>query len=112
MIHPVSFHAIQHYVSIFDLLRYASYPIIERHQDDHKMDLQSYIRSFPRRQRMAIRRRIGQAHGVSEVTVRSWANGARKHPCSLHAITITERITNNSVTRFDLRPDIFGRKEP
>lgn len=76
------------------------------------MDLQSYIMAFPRRRRMAIRRRIALAHGVSEVTVRSWANGTRKHPCSLHAITITEQITDNSVTRFDLRPDIFGQGSP
>ncbi len=78
----------------------------------HKMDLQSYIRTFPRRRRMAIRRQIAQAHGVSEVTVRSWANGTRKHPCSLQAVTITEQITDNHVTRFDLRPDIFGQGSP
>ena len=76
------------------------------------MDLQSHIRSFPRRNRMAIREQIAQAHGVSEVTVRSWANGIRKHPCTLAAVKITEQITNNSVTRFDLRPDIFGQGSP
>jgi DNA-binding transcriptional regulator YdaS (Cro superfamily) len=80
-------------------------------QNNAKMDLQSYIRTFPRSGRMQVRKNIAQAHGVSEVTVRSWANGIRKHPCTLAAIEITERITENRVTRFDLRPDIFGRKK-
>ena len=60
---------------------------------------------------MDIRRQIAGAHGISEVTVRSWANGARKHPYSLSAIEITETMTGNRVTRHDLRPDIFGKAE-
>lgn len=72
------------------------------------MELREFIDSFPRHQRMDIRRMIASAHGISEVTVRSWANGTRKHPYSLSAVEITETITGNRVTRFDLRPDIYG----
>jgi len=72
------------------------------------MDLQAYIKSFPRDQRTSIRRKIAQAHGVSEVTVRAWANTTRRHPYTLAAIEITEQITQGIVTRYDLRPEIFG----
>ena len=60
---------------------------------------------------MAVRQRIANAHGIAEVTVRSWANGTRKHPYSLSAVEITEAITDNKVTRYDLRPDIYGPAE-
>ncbi|MFQ5659063.1 MAG: YdaS family helix-turn-helix protein [Gammaproteobacteria bacterium] len=72
------------------------------------MELRAFIDSFPRRQRMAIRQKIADFHGVSEVTVRAWANGTRKHPYNLRSIEITERSTGGKVTRYDLRPDIFG----
>lgn len=73
------------------------------------MDLKEFIRLFPRRERMNIRRQIADAHGVSEVAVRSWANGSRRHPATLRAVEITEALTMGKVTRYDLRPDIFGR---
>lgn len=76
------------------------------------MELREYIESFPRKQRMRIRQTIADAHGVSEVTVRAWANGTRNHPYSLMAIEITESVTVGKVTRYDLRPDIYGHKEP
>ncbi len=57
---------------------------------------------------MAARQMIADAHGVSEVTVRAWANGTRRHPSSLMAIEITETVTGGKVSRYDLRPDIFG----
>jgi DNA-binding transcriptional regulator YdaS (Cro superfamily) len=60
---------------------------------------------------MKIRRQLAAVHGVSEVTIRSWANGVRKHPCTLEAVEATERFTENRVNRFDLRPDIFGSRE-
>lgn len=72
------------------------------------MDLQTYIKSFPRDQRTTIRTRLAEAHGVSEVTVRAWANATRRHPYTLAAIEITEQITQGTVTRYDLRPEIFG----
>ena len=72
------------------------------------MDLRSYINAFPRYERKKIRAALAQAHEVSEVTIRSWANGNRKHPCKLSAIEITERLTGYQVTRFDVRPDVFG----
>jgi len=72
------------------------------------MTLQEYIHSFPKDERMTLRQTLAYAHGVSETTVRSWANGLRKHPPILKAIEITERITNQQVTRYDLRPEVFG----
>ena len=72
------------------------------------MELREFIDSFPKRQRMQVRQMIAEAHGVSEVTVRAWANGTRKHPYSLRALQITEMITGGSVSRHELRPDIFG----
>lgn len=75
------------------------------------MDLREFIDSHPVHQRMKIRQMIADAHNVSEVTVRAWANGLRNHPSNLHSIKITEAITRGKVTRHDLRPDIFGPAE-
>lgn len=74
------------------------------------MELREFIESHPRSQRAQLRRRIAAAHGIAEVTVRSWANGQRKHPCSLAAVRITERVTEGLVTRYDLRPDVFEKE--
>ncbi len=71
------------------------------------MDLREFIDSFPREDRMEIRHLFAVAHNVSEVTVRAWANGRRKHPYNIEAIEITELLTYGKVTRYDLRPDIF-----
>lgn len=75
---------------------------------DAQMDLLEYINSYPRAERMRIRQQLADQHGVTEVAVRSWANGHRRHPYQLIAIEITERLTQGKVTRHDLRPDIFG----
>ena len=72
------------------------------------MTLEDYINEHPRYERREVRQLLASAHDVSETTVRSWGNGTRKHPCTLSSIEITERITNLKVTRFDLRPEIFG----
>ncbi len=72
------------------------------------MDLQEYINLFPRSQRVAVRTKIANHHGVSESTIRSWANGSRRHPCVKEAMEMTERLTDGKVSRYDLRPDIFG----
>lgn len=74
------------------------------------MELREFINSYPRRLRTRVRQQLAMAHGISEVTVRSWANGQRKHPCHLAAVEITERVTQGRVTRHDLRPDVFGRE--
>jgi len=78
---------------------------------NHYMELREFIDSYPRQQRSSIRREIALAHSVSEVTVRAWANGNRKHPCTLKSVEITEHLTAGRVTRHDLRPDIFGLKK-
>lgn len=74
------------------------------------MELREFIDSHPRRQRTQVRRRIAVAHGIAEVTVRSWANGQRKHPCRLASVKITEKVTDGLVTRYDLRPDVFQKE--
>lgn len=74
------------------------------------MELGEFIKSYPRNQRTRLRRKIAAAHGIAEVTVRSWANGQRRHPCNLAAVEITENVTGGRVTRYDLRPDVFGNK--
>ena len=76
-----------------------------------EMTLEEYINEHPRYERREVRQLLASAHKVSETTVRSWANGTRKHPCTLNSIEITERITNLKVTRFDLRPEIFGSNQ-
>ena len=76
------------------------------------MELREFIASFPRQQRTAIRQEFARAHCVSEVTIRAWANGNRKHPCTLKAVELTERLTSGRVTRHDLRPDVFGCERP
>lgn len=73
------------------------------------MDLQEYLDFFPRSERAAVREAIARAHGVTEVTVRFWANGVRRHPCTKAAVEITEMVTKGSVTRYELRPDVFGK---
>ncbi|MBI2994643.1 MAG: helix-turn-helix domain-containing protein [Gammaproteobacteria bacterium] len=72
--------------------------------------LREFIVSFPRSKRAEVRRKIAEVHGVSEVTVRAWANGNRNHPYRLSAIQATESLTGGKVTRHDLRPDIFGAR--
>lgn len=72
------------------------------------MDLQGYIQSFPRNERSEIRNKLAAAHGVSEVTIRAWANKTRRHPYTLVAVQLTEQLTSGQVTRHELRPEIFG----
>jgi len=72
------------------------------------MNLKAYFDAFPRGKRGQERRRFAELHQVSEVTVRSWANGVRRHPCNLDSVRKTEDFTAFQVTRYELRPDIFG----
>ncbi|WP_020407465.1 transcriptional regulator [Hahella ganghwensis] len=74
------------------------------------MKLAEYIQTFTRSERMRVRRELAKRHGVSEVSVRAWANGIRRHPCTLEAVITTEKATGGKVTRYDLRPDIFGER--
>lgn len=75
------------------------------------MKLDAYINSFPESDRVKIRIAIAEAHGVSEITVRAWANGNRRHPYTLEAVQITEAITAGNVTRYDVRPEVFQPPE-
>lgn len=72
------------------------------------MTLREYINSFPMLERPLIRRLLAEAQGCTEVTVHAWCNGNQNHPPSIKSIEITERFTDNKVTRYDLRPDLYG----
>lgn len=74
------------------------------------MRLGDYINRFPKDERRGIRERIATAHRVSEVTVRSWANGSRRHPYDLESVRKTEKVTGQAVTRYDVRPDVYRRE--
>ena len=47
-----------------------------------------------------------EAIGVSQPTVSNWLRGVHG-VAAAHAIRI-ERATNGAVTRYELRPDVFG----
>lgn len=76
------------------------------------MDLKTYFAAFPRGERGARIRQMAESHGVSEVTVRSWIAGRRRHPYLLAAVEITERETGGRVTRHDLWPEVYGEANP
>lgn len=52
---------------------------------------------------------MAKACGVTQAAVSKWARGYRVSAESAIAI---EKATNGCVSRFDLRPDIFGPAQP
>lgn len=69
------------------------------------MTLADYIKSFPRKQRMALRQIIASQLGISEVYVRSMCNGHKKIP-GKYAISI-ERLTAGMVSRYSIAPELY-----
>lgn len=67
------------------------------------MNLKDYIRDGGNKTRL-----IAEACGVTPPAVRHWANGIRRCPPDLETIEAIEEATGGSVTRHDLRPDVFG----
>lgn len=74
------------------------------------MTLNDWIKRHPTEQRAAARARLAAALGVSEVYIRSMANGHRRVPAEMAAVI--ERHTGGAVTRAELRPDVFGDQSP
>ena len=109
MIRVVSFQSTIHYVSNVD--RIDTYCILGD-KDTLCRDVIWIYRNisicFHAANASLSERKIAKSHGVTEVTVRSWANGSRRHPFIKEAIEMTERLTSGKVSRYDLRPDIFG----
>ena len=68
------------------------------------MDLSKWISQ--QTDRVAARVAVADALGVSEMAVRHWCNGIRRIPGE-RCIDV-EEATNGAVTRYELRPDIFG----
>lgn len=56
--------------------------------------------------RMAARAAVAVALGVTEVAVRHWCNGTRQ--VSGERCIELETFTGGAVTRYALRPDVFG----
>jgi DNA-binding transcriptional regulator YdaS (Cro superfamily) len=71
------------------------------------MQLREWINSHAITERRGVRESIARALGVSEVAVRHWMNGIRRVPGN-QCIPL-ERLTGRHVTRYELRPDIFGK---
>lgn len=68
------------------------------------MKLKDWIDQFPRDARYAERDRIGRCLDVSEITVRSYANGNRPVPAE-QLIPLMD-ATEGQVTPDDMRPDL------
>lgn len=89
------------------------------------MKLREYVQSLPRGGRKRFRELLADKHGCSVSLVRKWEAWpppgdwgpdqckamARRHPSDLTSIKITEALTGNSVTRRDLRPEVWGDEE-
>lgn len=54
------------------------------------MNLSSYIQSFPKDERKAVRDRLAAACGVTEGAVKHWANGTRGVPAKHFRALIAE----------------------
>lgn len=67
--------------------------------------LRTYIDSFPRNEREAVRERLQKAGGVEEAGLRHWANGIRSVPGP--KVIAVCKATEGVVLPHELRPDIF-----
>jgi DNA-binding transcriptional regulator YdaS (Cro superfamily) len=67
------------------------------------MKLSAYIKTFPRYERIGVRRQIAEAAGVTEPAVRHWCNGLRKIPSD--RIRAIEKVTAGAVTCYDMLPE-------
>ena len=69
------------------------------------MTLAEYVKTFPRLQRMAIRKCIANQLGVSEINVRSMCNGNKSIPAK-YALLI-EKITDGVVPKHVTAPAFY-----
>lgn len=74
------------------------------------MKLGEWINSHRRHERAAIRRKLARYLDVSEVYVRSMANGNRL--IKPEFASKIESFTKGAVTRYEQRPDVFGKAPP
>lgn len=89
------------------------------------MLLRDYVKRLPVGERTVFREQLALAHGKSVALVRKWELDpppddwpqekrnalVRRHPADLSSVKITERLTNNLVTRVDLRPECWIDEE-
>lgn len=69
------------------------------------MTLSEFVKTFPRSERMAIRQKIANLLGVSEVYIRSMCSGNKPIP-GKYALRI-ELITKGVVSRYITAPDFY-----
>tara|TARA_R110000782_G_scaffold122048_2_gene213306 strand:+ start:570 stop:794 length:225 start_codon:yes stop_codon:yes gene_type:complete len=69
------------------------------------MNIRNYIYSTdePRQTKIKMAKELD----VTEGAVTHWVNG-RKKPSAMHSLAI-EKITKGTVTRYELRPDIYPK---
>jgi hypothetical protein len=86
------------------------------------MNLREYVKALPRGKRSEFREELAKRHSRSVSLVRKWEHWphpeswsveqikahCRRHPAELQALKITEELTENHVTRFDLRPELWS----
>jgi len=73
------------------------------------MKISEYIEQFPKLERRKVCKDIALRLNVSESSVAHWRNGTRKMSPLL--VLQLEKYTNELVTRYDMRPDIYPPPE-
>lgn len=85
------------------------------------MHLGEFVKSLPKGERKQFRERLAERHSCSVSLVRKWEawppnpswtkeqcrSMVRRHPVDLASIKITEELTEQKVTRLDLRPECW-----
>jgi len=74
----------------------------------HVMTLSEYVKTFSRRERTAVRKRIAAMLGITEGYVRSMCNGHKTIP-GKYAIGI-EKSTNGAVPRHITAPLLYPKE--
>ena len=72
------------------------------------MKLSEYIGKFPGKARARFRKQLAEDLGVSVEAIRYWELGSRK-PRIKYVLKI-EEMTGGKVNRFELRPDVYKRR--
>jgi DNA-binding transcriptional regulator YdaS (Cro superfamily) len=71
------------------------------------MNINQYFKDIPLRSRMT-QAEFGRQLGVTQQQVQHWIAG-RQQPNARHVLAI-EKMTKRKITRYELRPDVFGEK--
>ena len=72
------------------------------------MNLIGYTQGLSPKDRAEFKIKFCAAHDIDAATYYRWL---QRHPALHDRLKITESLTNYEVTRFDLLPDIFDKKD-